>query len=204
MQAAEPTPTPLLDPVQKVAAEIRTESTKLTKEAESMRWKHRFFTVMTVLLGVAAPAVVTYTPGPALDLYWKPIAIAITAFATASATIRTVLRYGDRYANSALTAIAFDDLCAQLFAKREEVLSQVKEEYVEMKLLECCVWAQNEMFRLKKAYVEKEVTAITKERRVFEQPPRIEGDQKADPSRLASSRRRKATEMAASPTSPPC
>ena len=171
------------DPVLEVRSEIRAESAGLKRESKSMRFRHQFYTVTTILLGVIAPAVVTYTPPPDIILWWKPVAIVVTAIATASATIRTVLRYGDRYSNSALTAIALDDLLAQLNTKREEVLVQVKPEYIPQKLSEYAAWARKELFALKKAYVEKEVSAMTKERIEFSEPPAIATEQKTDPSR---------------------
>lgn len=50
------------DAIQVVAAEIRREADDRKAEARTMRTKHQFFTVMTILLGVAAPAIVTYDP----------------------------------------------------------------------------------------------------------------------------------------------
>jgi hypothetical protein len=170
------------DPVLDVASEIRSEVEDLKREASSMRDKHQFYTVITILLGVAAPAIVTYTPPVDFEFEWKIFAIIITAFATASATIRTVLRYSERYNNSALTAIALEDLWAELNAKRQEVLVQVKEEYRNQKLYEYSAWARKEMYSIKKTYVEKEVSAITKERVELTPPPPIAPDQKSDPT----------------------
>ncbi len=116
------------DTIQLVAKEIQIEAANLKAEAQTMRVKHQFFTVATILLGVAAPAFVTYSPtqGSGVEVWWKVVAIIVTALASASATIRTVLRYGDRYANSSLTSMALEDLYAELHTKRNEVLLQVR------------------------------------------------------------------------------
>ena len=176
-----------LDPIEATVDEIRKESESLQSEASRMKFRHHFFTVTTILLGVAAPAFVSYTPPKDFnEVWWKLLVIAITAFATASATLRTVLRFGDRFSNSALTAIAMDELCAELCAKRFEVLHQVKEEFVQQKLFEFASWGKKQMYTIKKAYVEKEVAATTKDRIELVQAPAITHDQKADPTKKST------------------
>ncbi|BDC46007.1 DUF4231 domain-containing protein [Paraburkholderia terrae] len=170
------------DPVQKTTAEIQDEVERLKREAEGMRGKHQFFTVATILLGVAAPALVTYSTN-GNDQVWKLCAIVITAIASASATIRTVLRYGDRFSNSSMTALALEDLSAQLNTKREQVLIEVKDEFHPQKMFEFAAWGRKELYAIKKAYVEKEVVATTKEKLELSEPPHIEQNQKIDPTK---------------------
>ena len=122
------------DPVDAVASEILKNSNGLENEAKWLRRWHQWFTGLTILLGVAAPAVVTYTPPVGIEFTWKIIAIVITAFATASATIRTVLRFSERYSNSALTAIALKELWAEVQATRQQVLTETKPEYLQQAL----------------------------------------------------------------------
>jgi len=96
------------------------------------------FTILTILLGVSAPALVTVNKAG----WWELVAIVVTAFAAASATIRTVLRFSERYSNSALTSIALLDAEAQVQAKKEEVLTTVKDQFKEQKLFEVSAWAR--------------------------------------------------------------
>jgi Protein of unknown function (DUF4231) len=74
-----------------VISELDRKAEKLEKEASSLRFRHQFYTVTTILLGVIAPATVSYAPPNGVFTWqWKIIAIIITATATAAATIRTV------------------------------------------------------------------------------------------------------------------
>jgi len=108
------------------------------------------------------------------------VTIVITAFASASATIRTVLRFSERHSNSALTSIALLDLEAQVHAKKQDVLTTVKDEFREQKLFEVSAWAQKQMFEIVKSYVEKDVSALTQERIEMVEPPKIEEHQELD------------------------
>jgi hypothetical protein len=163
-----------------VANEIQEEAKELKQEAKNMRTKHQFFTVATILLGVSAPAFVTYTPAHIDEVVWKLAAIVITALASASATIRAVLRYGDRYANASLTSMALEDLYAELDAKRNEVMIQVRQEYIPVKLAEYSSWGRKEMYTIKKAYMEKEVAATTKDKIELQSAPVIHATEKID------------------------
>lgn len=173
------------DPVLTVANEIQAEARGLKRDALRMRMKHQLFTVATILLGVAAPAFVTYTPpqGSGVEVWWKLAAIVVTALASASATIRTVLRYGDRYANSSLTSMALEDIYAELHTKRNEVRLQVKQEYRDVKLAEYSSWGRKEMYTIMKGYVEKEVAATAKDKIELLPAPAIQPEQKIDPSK---------------------
>jgi hypothetical protein len=170
------------DPIVNVTEKISSRIDLLEQESRKMRVYHQVFTVTTILLGVAAPAAVTYAAPPSFEFWWKLISIAVTAFATGSATIRTVLRFNERYSNSALTAIALEELVADLQAKRHEVLTQVKPEFVEQKLFENAAWGQKQLFSITKSYVEKDVSAITKDQIELSSPPRVDPTQKVDPT----------------------
>ncbi|HYU32871.1 MAG TPA: DUF4231 domain-containing protein [Thermoanaerobaculia bacterium] len=181
-----PSPSEPRDPLVEVASEIAKKARDLESESRSLRRWHQVFTVLTILLGVSAPAAVTYSPPDSYAFWWKLIAIGLTAFATASATLRTVLRFSERYSNSALTAIALLDLWAELHAKRQEVLVQVKEEYKSQKLFEYAAWGRKQMFAITKAFVEKDVSAITQERIDLNPAPSVQPDQMADPTRKSN------------------
>ena len=151
-------------PVIDVVSEIALKADKLEVESRRFRRLHQAFTVLTILLGVAAPAIVTYSPPPDIEVRWKLFAICATAFAGASATLRTVLRFGERYSNSALTAITLRELAARLEAQARKVALEVKPEYLEQQLLEYAAWGREQMFVVVRGYVEKDVAAVSKER----------------------------------------
>src|ERR1017187_1358586 len=90
--------------IEELINQIDQEARRLRIHAKRMHFYHQIFTVSTILLGVSAPALVTYSPSNHTEV-WKFFAIIITAFATASATIRTVLRFGERYSNSELASL---------------------------------------------------------------------------------------------------
>jgi hypothetical protein len=166
--------------LRQVIGSISRKAAELESESRRLRRLYQTFTVLTILLGVSAPAVVTYTAPAAFEVWWKLFAIVVTAFATASATIRTVLRFSERYSNSALTSIALLDLEAQVQARHEDVLTTVKDEFREQKLFEVSAWARKQMFEIVKSYVEKDVSALTQERIALVEPPKIEEHQKID------------------------
>lgn len=170
--------------VLQVTQEISSKARTLEQEASRNRFNHQLFTILTILLGISAPALVTYSPPPTVDVvWWKIIVILVTAFATAAATIRTVLRFSERYSNSALTSINLLDLEAKVHAKRQEVLTTVKDEFIEQKLYEISAWARAQMFEITKAYVEKEVSALTQESITLTEPPKIMPEEKSDPTK---------------------
>ncbi len=170
--------------VTKAASEISAKARELERESRRMRFYHQVFTILTILLGVSAPALVTVTANPSANaqsaIAWKVVAIVVTAFAAASATIRTVLRFSERYSNSALTSIALLDIEAQVQAKKEEVLMTVKDQFKEQKLFEVSGWARKQMFETIKGYVEKDVSALTTERIELAAAPKVEDYQRVD------------------------
>jgi hypothetical protein len=162
--------------VNEAAAGILAKARQLELESRHLRRYHQVFTVTTILLGVSAPALVTADKGG----WWQLAAIVVTAFASASATIRTVLRFSERYSNSALTSLALLDVEAQVRAKKEEVMLTVKPEYLEQKLFEVAAWARKQTFEVTKGYVEKDVSALTVERTELAAAPSVDEHQRAD------------------------
>jgi hypothetical protein len=166
-----------------VIKKINTEALKLKREAKWMHSKHQVFTVSTILLGVSAPAVVTYSTGD-LSQLWKIFAIILTAIATASATIRSVLRYSQRYSNAELTSLSLFHLQRQVQSKMYDVLNTVLEKFRDQKLYEIAAWADEQMFTITKSYVDKEVSAISQEQIKLTASPKIDDNQRIDESRV--------------------
>jgi hypothetical protein len=163
-------------------SDIAAKARELERESRRMRISHQTFTVLTILLGVSAPALVTITTSEK-GIWWTVVAIVATALASAAATIRTVLRFSERYANSALTSIALLDAEAQVLAKKEDVLMTVRPEFKEQKLFEVSAWARKQMFEVMKSYVEKDVSALTTQRIEIAEAPKVEDKERRDPTR---------------------
>lgn len=173
----------IADDIDSVIRDTEKRSQDLESEARYLRSRHQIYTVSTIILGVIAPAAISYTPPVGYEVYWKLFAIFVTAFATASATIRTVLRYGERYSNSSLTSIALLDLKSQIQAKKEDIAITVKEEFKAQKLYEVSAWGRRQMFEILKGFVEKDVSAITQDKIEIVPPPQIPENQRADPTK---------------------
>jgi hypothetical protein len=167
-----------------ISEEIVGKARRLEREASRMRSYHQLFTILTILLGIGAPALVTYTPPATVDtVVWKLIVIFTTAFATGIATVRTILRFDERYSNSALTSISLLELDAKIHAMWQEVLVTVKEQYLEQKLYEIASWARSQMLEFTRKYVEKEISTLTQERSTLGEPPRIEPEKMTESAR---------------------
>jgi len=170
--------------VQSVIEKIEKDAFNLKRDSKVFHSKHQILTVATILLGVCAPAVVTYTASPELATIWKIIAILITAIATASATIRSVLRYNQRYSNSELTSLSLSHLQRQVQAQMYDVLTTVQELYRDQKLYKIAGWADEEMYKIMKNYIDKEVAAMTQEQIKLTEPPKIEDSHRIDPTKI--------------------
>jgi hypothetical protein len=140
------------DSVNQAVMEINGKARSLENEAGRLRNYHQIFTILTILLGVSAPALVSYSPSEPIVWWWKMLTIGVTALASASATIRTVLRFGERYSSAALTSITLLDIEAQVQAKQQEVIMTVKEEFQSQKLFEVSGWARKQMFEATRSY----------------------------------------------------
>jgi hypothetical protein len=169
--------------IQEEIRRIDDEASRLKRHGRKMHFYHQLFTVSTILLGVSAPALVTYTPHVSFVDTWKFIAIVITAFATASATIRSVLRFGERYSNSELASLELFKLKNKTQGKMNDISLTVKEDFVASKLSELSTWASDQMFDIVRSYAEREVAAITKDKIQLTEPPQIRPDEKIDPTK---------------------
>ncbi len=158
---------------------IGYEAKSLKMHAKRMNFYHQIFTVSTILLGVSAPAMVTYSPTSYAEV-WKLVAIVITAFATASATMRTVLRFGERYSNSELASLELFNLKNKVQGKMKDILVTVKDEFIPLKISEISIWAGDQMFNIVKSYSEREVAALTKDKIELTEPPKINQEEKID------------------------
>jgi hypothetical protein len=103
--------------------EIGAERHEFASQAQWLKRINSFFNVSIVLLGVGAPAVVTYltqqpVPDPSLTLK----TIIIVAVAGAFATLRGFLKWGEKYGFAVMTAMKLRELEANARLEMEEIL----------------------------------------------------------------------------------
>ncbi|MDT8324440.1 MAG: hypothetical protein RRA94_10030 [Bacteroidota bacterium] len=103
--------------------EIGAERHEFASQAQWLKRINSFFNVSIVLLGVAAPAVVTYlTQQPTQDPSLTLKTIVIVGVAGAFATLRGVLKWGEKYGFAVMTAMKLRELEANARLEMEEIL----------------------------------------------------------------------------------
>ncbi len=108
--------------------EIGAERHEFASQAQWLKRINSFFNVSIVLLGVAAPAVVTYltqqpNPDPSLTLK----TIVIVGVAGAFATLRGLLKWGEKYGFAVMTSMKLRELEANARLEMEEILHTANE-----------------------------------------------------------------------------
>ncbi len=142
--------------------DIKKDRTSYSKKGERLRILNSFFNVSTVILGVAAPAFVTFQTqqsGPGILMY---ISIFLVAIAGATATLRGVLRWGERFGYTTLTALALRELETTTQLDREDILTTVKDEFICGKIFELNRKTQHRRSEIIKRYLEREVAVVEK------------------------------------------
>ena len=89
--------------------------------AARQRNYHVIFRAVTAILGVAAPALVTYQTQVAGELF-KLLAILLTGIAGAAATLQATFGWGESYGRTQLTALALRELESDMRMRKESAL----------------------------------------------------------------------------------
>ncbi len=115
--------------------EVGAERHDFAQRAYWLKHLGGFLDVSIVLLGVSAPALVTYltqqpVPDPSLTLY----TIIVVAVAGAFATMRSVLKWGEKYGFAMMTAMKLRELEANARLEMEEILHSSNEVMIYGKL----------------------------------------------------------------------
>jgi membrane protein YdbS with pleckstrin-like domain len=79
------------------------------RAARNRRWDN-WFRLSTALLGVVAPALVTFQTTRAGNSYWALAAVLVTGLVGAIATLQAAFRWNERYCQSQISAFALDEL----------------------------------------------------------------------------------------------
>ena len=148
---------------------INKKAKELEEQGYKMRCRHQRVTVLTILLGVTAPALVTFSitinsiiTNVDLQILVQIPTVVITAFASAFATIKTVLRFSERYSNSALTSLALFQLANKIQHEKANAL-MLQEQFHQTKFFEIAAKGYEEFYKTNKNYVEQDVAAATQE-----------------------------------------
>ena len=93
------------------------------------KFAHVISKTVIVLLGVTAPALVTYQTQIDSNR-WKLIAVVATALAGGSATLQSAFRWGETYKNHRLTALKLEKLLIELDYSRQDALNIIDPAHV--------------------------------------------------------------------------
>jgi hypothetical protein len=138
---------------------ITQKANDLKKESTSLQTKHSVFVFATIVGGVIAPALVTYTP----NWYWKLAAIIVTAIVAASASLRTAFKWGDRYGNAALASLALEELASSTRLQIAKIANTVKSEFIYQELLTLNTNALQQMYNTVREHLGKEMAVVAQE-----------------------------------------
>ncbi|NIB45211.1 DUF4231 domain-containing protein [Pseudomaricurvus alkylphenolicus] len=143
--------------------EIDRDYSTYSSRAERLRKLNSFFNVSTIILGVSAPAFVTYqTQQEDASQLLVFVSIILVAVASATATLRGVLRWSERFGYTALTSLYLQELSSSVKLEKEDIIQTVKKELINEKLSELNRNAQKRRGEIIRGYLEKEVAAVEK------------------------------------------
>lgn len=108
--------------------ELGRERHEFANRAQWLKRINGFFNVSLVLLGVSAPAVVTYmTQQPITDPSLTLQTVLLVAVFGAFATMRVVMKWGERYSYAVMTSMKLRELEASARLEMEEILHTANE-----------------------------------------------------------------------------
>lgn len=103
--------------------EISSESREFSRQAGWLKRLDSLFNVAIVILGVAAPAIVTYlTQQNRLDPVLTMRTILLVAVTGAVAMLRGVMRFGEKYGYTVMTAMKLRELESNARLEMEEII----------------------------------------------------------------------------------
>lgn len=148
---------------------ISKEAIRFTRQASSQQRYHTWFKAITAVLGVAAPALVTYQTSVASSPYYL-LTIFLVGIAGASATLQATFGWGEKYGRTRLTALALEELESDLLVAREDILDSDDNLKIYQRLRSLNEQASDKRKDIYRKQIEAEVQIVTKE----EEPPKLE------------------------------
>jgi hypothetical protein len=127
--------------IRETLARIKDEAKRLENRGRNYHWKHAVFTFVTIVFGVAAPALVTYAQGiksqgtishgpDGWANAWALVAILATALVAAASSLKTAFRWGDRFGVAELAALELDELASSTEFNFERVMRVTRNEEI--------------------------------------------------------------------------
>ncbi len=137
--------------------EIKKESASQRRRAKRNHLTHLLLLVVTALLGVTAPVLVTYQTMPDSSTGLQVLAVIVTALTGVSAMLQAALRLHERYRRATLTALDLDDLLAHAIAELQNVRAEEMDPFSELNME-----TRRDLNRILRADIEAEATTVVK------------------------------------------
>jgi hypothetical protein len=109
----------LNDTIARIDAEVRAYKIKQRRNGAANTW----FRAILAVLGVGAPALVTYQTQVEGEPLLVLLTIGLTALAGAAANLQAIFRWGERYTRAMLTALNLEELSSNTKAAMQEILA---------------------------------------------------------------------------------
>jgi hypothetical protein len=153
--------------IHRAASRLQFDRERIVQELTTSRRKAAYlknintvFRTFTALLGVLAPALVTYQTQVPTDT-WKLAAILTTVLVGTSATLQSTFRWGEAYRNHRLTALRLEVLLLNLDFASQDALdtTDLTKAYDDLKVIHKD--AVTEMTRILGEHVHLDVDLMT-------------------------------------------
>lgn len=140
--------------------DVENEARDYRQRAYRLQWIHNVFSAMVAVLGVAAPALVTYQT-QVDDPLFKLLAIILSAIVGASTALQATFRWGDQYRQTRRTAFDLDALKAKAEFQKQEIMETTDFVVAYRKMNELLGFCQRELIRIKQNHIESEEAITT-------------------------------------------
>ena len=156
----------------KTITRVAIEAKSFTSKASNQQRYHLWFKAISAVLGVIAPALVTYQTSVESAPYYL-LTIVLVGIAGASATLQATFGWGEKYGRTRLTALALEELESDLVVAREDILDSDDGLKIYQKLRSLNEKASETRKDIYRKQIEAEVQIVTKE----EEAPKLDLEQ---------------------------
>ena len=149
---------------------ISHEAALYRHRAQNQRLYHTSFGATLAVLGVAAPALVTYQTQHQSATF-QLIAIFLTGVVGAAGALQATFRWGDRFRRTSLTALALEELESNTQLARNDIFDTDDAIKIYQKAYELNVSSQKELQRIVRQHIEGEVALVSPKPEENPEPP---------------------------------
>jgi uncharacterized protein DUF4231 len=152
--------------VRETLERVRREALFLRRRGARYQRTHAVVTFLTIVLGVAAPALVTYAQALGqgsstsndhwLSQAWGVIAILVTGLVGAGASLRSAFRWGDRFGSATLSSLELDELASTAALTFERMSRTVREDSIASEIQRVNSETLGQMHAVLRRYFESE------------------------------------------------